>query len=85
MVQIVEELIQLIPRLEPRGLGDLVVVPRVERVAEPSEHPGDAQLVLSVAIEGGGVENDRAVGTLCYVSPPQVPVKQGGEHLHVGK
>lgn len=46
VVQIVEELIQLLALLKSGGLGDLVVVGRVEGATKAPKHTGYCQLIL---------------------------------------
>lgn len=83
VVQIVEELIQLLALLKARGLGDLVVVGRVEGATEAPEHASYRQLVLRVAIERSRVKDDRPRGILRYVSSPEVSVEQGRDDVQI--
>ena len=57
MVEIVEELIELVPLLETFGLRDDLVVGGVEAGPEPAEHPGDSEVVLVVTVERRSVEH----------------------------
>jgi len=85
VVEVVEQLVEPVPPGEPGRLGNVLVVRRVEGASEAPEHGGDAQLVLRVAVEGGGVEDDRPLGRLAHVAPPQVPVEERGGHGHAHK
>ena len=53
-----EELIELVPLLKSRCLGDDLVVSRVEAGPEAAEHSGDAQVVLVMAVERRSVEHN---------------------------
>ena len=57
MVKVVEELVQLVPDLEPRLFGNQLVVGLEEGRAQP-EHPPDAKVVLVVPVEGARIKND---------------------------
>lgn len=70
MVKVMEKLVELVSLLEPGRLGYLLVVGRVEGAAEATEHAGNGQLELRVAVKGGGVKYDGAIRTLCHVAPP---------------
>lgn len=56
MVQIVEQLVELVPILEAGSLGDEFVVGVVEATVEASEHAGDRQVILVVSVECRWVE-----------------------------
>lgn len=88
MVQIMIQLIQLhtilklIAGLHNRALG---MIFRPEKLAEPAEHPHDAQLVLAVRVDGAGVEDDvfdwagrAGEGCEAVVAGPEVAVHEDG-------
>lgn len=85
MVQVVEQLVQLMSLVEPRGFGDLLVVGVVEVFPEAAEHPADPQVELGMAVKRGRVEDDWAVGVLGCVAAPQVAVKKSRFRLHTRK
>ena len=64
MVEVMEELIELVPLLKSRCLGDDLVVSRVEAGPEPAEHSGDAQVVLVMAVERRSVEHNLKILSL---------------------
>ena len=64
MVEVMEELIKLVPQLKSRCLGDDLVVSRVEAGSEAAEHSGDAQVVLVMAVERRSVEHNLKILSL---------------------
>lgn len=70
VIQVVEELVKLVPLCKSWCLGNLAVVCRVKSTVEATKHPGNTQLKLRVAVEGSRIEDDWAVCTFCHVSSP---------------
>ena len=70
VVEVVKKLVELVSLREARRLWNALMVYGVERAAETAKHRHDAQLVLRVAVEGGGVEYDWSVCGLGHVASP---------------
>ena len=78
VVQVVEDLVELIPFFKPRCFGKLLVVGRVEGAVNPTKHHRDGQFKLCVAVEGARVKDNGDVWALGHIELVKVPVKQGG-------
>ena len=83
MVEIVEQLVEFTPLFEPFLFRDELMIGPVEVCAEAPEHPPDGEVVLVVAVEAGGVEDDGLALHLRHVAAPEVAVQQRGGHNHL--
>lgn len=85
VVQIVEQHVQLMSRLEARGFRNRLVIGVVETVPEAAEHPGDRQFEFGVTVKRGRIEYDGAVGAFGYVAAPQIAVKKSWFDLYTSE
>ena len=58
MVQVVEELIQLMPLFEARLFWNDFVVRRIKAGVEAAEHAGNRQIVFVMTVKRSGIKND---------------------------
>ena len=58
MVQVVEELIQLMPLFKARLFWNDFVVRGIKAGVESSEHAGNRQIVFVMAVKRSGIKND---------------------------
>ena len=58
MVQVVEELIQLMPLFEARLFWNDFVVRGIKAGVEATEHAGNSQIVFVMAVERRSIKND---------------------------
>ena len=70
VIEVVKKLVELVSLRKARRLWNVLMVRSVERAAETTKHGHDAQLVLRVAVEGGGVEYDWSLCGLGHVATP---------------
>lgn len=68
VVQVVKELVEQLPPVKPWSLGDLLVVGSEEGPGEATEHQGNCQFKLRMAVEGSRVVNKGARVVLGHVS-----------------
>lgn len=82
VVQVVKELVEQQPPVEPRSLGDLPVVGGEEGPGKATKHQGNRQFKLRMTVEGSWVINNGPGVVLSHISCPEIPVKKGGDDLH---
>ena len=83
VIEIVEQLVEFTPLFKPLLFRDELMIGPVELCAEAPEHPPDGEVVLVVAVEAGGVEDDGLALRLRHVAAPEVAVQQRGGHNHL--